>query len=216
MIPSCLTLRTVEIPIIQRKYSIMKDRFSYSNLLFSGKCCTVEFNSTYPVQLEGIIEQTEFEESIENINQAISQRDSFIMVDLLPEICLLIGIILLIAGAIVFILFILPIIPVLIALACCIFVFGIIFVVFGYCLIQADLSDQMQQAIARESTKYSTRTSTPCIWRLNLRRISTGNLDNYRVSDKLLIHIFETILNNIFCLHFRSLSRLDAILFHNL
>lgn len=219
MIPSSLILRTVEIPIIQRKYSILTDisiRFSYSNLLFSGKCCTVEFNSTYPVQLEGIIEQTEFEESIQNINQAISQRDSFIMVDLLPEICLLIGIILMLAGGVVFMFFILPIIPVLIAVACSTFVFGMIFVVFGCCLIQADLSDQMQQAIARESTKYSTRTPTPCSWRLNLRRIHAGNLDNYGVSDILPIHRFDTILKNIFCLNFRSLLRLDVILFHNL
>lgn len=206
MIPSSLILRTVEIPIIQRKYSILADisiRFSYSNLLFSGKCCTVEFNSTYPVQLEGIIEQTEFEESIQNINQAISQRDSFIMVDLLPEICLLIGIILMLAGGVVFMFFILPIIPVLIAVACSTFVFGMIFVVFGCCLIQADLSDQMQQAIARESTKYSTRTPTPCSWRLNLRRIHAGNLDNYGVSDILPIYRFDTILKNIFLSQFQ-------------
>lgn len=151
----------------------------------SGRCCAVEFNSTYPIQLEGIIEQTEFEESIQNINQTITQRDSLIMIDLLPEICLLIGLILIIAGVIIFMFFILPIVLLFIALACCIFVLGLILMIFGYYMIHGDLSEQMQQAITRESTKYSTRTPTPCTWRLHLRRMNAGNLENYGVSNIL-------------------------------
>lgn len=155
---------------------------------FAGKRCRAEFNSTYPSQLEAIIEQTEFAESIENINRAISKRDSFIMLEWLPETCSLIGIILTLAGVVIVLRYILLFIPLLIGVGCCILAFGLVIVVFGFCMIRADLSNQLQQTIARESAKYSTRTPTPCRWQLDTRRIRASTSDNYRVSDIALFN----------------------------
>ncbi len=78
---------------------------------------------------------------------------------------------------------------VLIGVGMAVIFLGMMIFMIGCCVIQARVSSRMRQAIADESSKYSTRSPTPCSWRLDSTRIYSGGYGNrrttvtYRVSD---------------------------------
>ena len=77
-----------------------------------------------------------------------------------------------------------------------IFFLGMMVFIIGCCVIQMRVSTRMQQAISNESMKYSTRSPTPCSWRLASTRIAVGGYGNrraaiiHRVSCMLLTRLF--------------------------
>jgi hypothetical protein len=75
--------------------------------------------------------------------------------------------------------------PAIVGVGLGLFIFGIITLSVGCCLIQQRRANLMRQAIALESAKYSQRSPTPCSWRLHVTRIYRGRQGTrliYRVS----------------------------------
>jgi hypothetical protein len=83
--------------------------------------------------------------------------------------------------------------PVLVGVGFGIFFLGMMVMSIGCCIIQMRRTVRMQQAIANESMKYSTRSSTPCSWRLASTRIAVGRYRNRRAA---VIHRVSFILLN--------------------
>ena len=150
-------------------------------LLISGGCCKTEFDSTYPVHLNGIITHAEFSESIDNINRSISVRKYFLIVAFFTGICIIGGFALFIAGGITAVKSRSFGFPTLVAVGFGVFFLGMIVMMVGCCAIQACFSGRLQKAIATESAKYSTRSPTPCSWRLHSSRYAAGRYNNRRV-----------------------------------
>ena len=148
--------------------------------MISAGCCKTEFNSTYPVHLNGVITQDEFRQSITNINQSISNRKNLLIVGVLSAIFIIAGIALFIAGGITAVTSRSFGFPVLVAVGFGVFFLGMIVTVVGCIIIQVRFSTRLQQAITTESAKYSTRSIRPCSWRLQTSRYSTGGYNNRR------------------------------------
>lgn len=150
-------------------------------LFVSAGCCKAEFDRTYPVHLNGIISQQEFHESIERINRSISSRTLLLVSIIFAIVFLLVGFILFIAGGITSVSARKTGFPILIGVAIAIFLFGMILL--PVCLIfsQSKRMSELQKAILEESIKYSSRSVSPCSWRLNTNRFYTGFYNNRRV-----------------------------------
>jgi hypothetical protein len=67
---------------------------------FLAGCLKVEFDSTYPVHLNGIISQEEFRESIKRINHAISSNKILIIFTVAFGLMMIGGIICFIVGGV--------------------------------------------------------------------------------------------------------------------
>jgi hypothetical protein len=143
-------------------------------------CLKTEFDSTYPVRLNGIIGQDEFRESIENINRESSKRAPVIICGLIAILCLLGGIALFIAGGLTSVSTRTHGFPILVGVGIGVFFLGMLVLIFGCCFIRMRLATQMRKAIANESMKYSTRSPTPCSWRLHTSTFVTGGYRNRR------------------------------------
>lgn len=75
--------------------------------------------------------------------------------------------------------------PAIVGVGIGLFIFGIISVSVGCCLIQQRRTNLMRQAVALESAKYSQTSPTPCSWRLHVIRVYRGRQGSsivYRVS----------------------------------
>jgi hypothetical protein len=140
----------------------------------SGGCLKSEFDSTYPIHLNGIIRPEEFQESIKNINQASFLKKSLIICGLIFIFCMVGGITLFIVGGILNLHNHSSGLSVLIAVGIGLCVLGVLFICIACCGIRSQRRIRMQQAIANESMKYSTRSPTPCSWRLNVSRMWAG------------------------------------------
>ncbi|CAF0983455.1 unnamed protein product [Adineta ricciae] len=138
-------------------------------------CLKAEFDSTYPVHLQGIINPEEFQQSIQKINRAISSSAWMMIVGLLFAGCIIGGMICFIVGGIQgtrsrefgF--------HALIGVGIGLTSFGSIVFSVGCCVIQTQRSARMRQAISQESMKYSARSPIPCSWRLNMTRGLIGS-----------------------------------------
>ena len=185
---------TIEIPTVPSEFKQLRQgSFGFFfNRLISGGCCKTEFNSTYPVHLNGIITQSEFSESISNINRSISARKYFLIVAFLTAIFIIGGIALFIAGGITAATSYSRGFPILIGIGLGVLLLGMVVMMVGCCVIQSRLSSRLQQAIAAESAKYSTRSPTPCSWRLHTSRYAAGGYNNRRVV--ILYHVSDTNL----------------------
>ncbi|CAF1539294.1 unnamed protein product [Rotaria sordida] len=147
--------------------------------LIQTGCLKSEFNSTYPVHLNGIIRPDEFQQSIENINRIISSRKSQIIVGLIAILSLSGGMVLFIVGGVTrrksrstgF--------PILVGIGLGIFGFGMLVLTIGFCIVQLRATARLRQAVANESMKYSTR-SPPCSWRLHVYRTWGGGYGGRR------------------------------------
>ncbi|CAF3730892.1 unnamed protein product [Rotaria sp. Silwood1] len=135
--------------------------------LVSAGCLKVEFDSTYPIHLNGIISQYEFQESIKKINR---------------------GIIFFIIGGTTRINSRYKGFSVLIGVGIAFTTIGSIFFAFGCFAIQSRRIARMRQAIAEESMKYSSRSPIPCSWRLDTSRVWFQGY-RYRHNNQLVYHL---------------------------
>jgi hypothetical protein len=123
-----------------------------------------EFDSTYPIHLNGIISPDEFRVSMDNINRAMATNARLILA-VLAVLCYIGGIVLFAAGGITasgksgF--------PPLVGVGIGLFILGVLLLSVGCVLVQVRRTNKMRAAIAEESRKYATRLPTPCSWRLH-------------------------------------------------
>ena len=148
-----------------------------------------KFDSTYPVRLNGIINQNEFQESIKRINRRISSNKILIFLTFVLAVSVIGGLLLFAIDAIT------PnhhfnsqlssfgngkthshsnisVFPPLIGIGIGLFIFGLLFASIGCCIIQYQRKTQIQQIITEESMKYTLRSPIPCSWRLETNRVS--------------------------------------------
>ncbi|CAF1097468.1 unnamed protein product [Adineta steineri] len=142
--------------------------------LVTTGCLKSEFDSTYPIHLNGIIRQDEFQQSIHNINQTISSRKSLLILGLICIICTVGGMILFISGSLTASKLGSHGFPILLGIGLGVFVLGMLTLSCGCFIVQTRRMTRMRQAVANESIKYSTRTPTPCSWRLDATRAWAG------------------------------------------
>ncbi|CAF0864973.1 unnamed protein product [Adineta steineri] len=156
-----------------------------------------EFDSTYLVRLNGIINQNEFEESIYKINNVPAERKALLIVGIIFILSITIGLILFIVGGVTaanssgrrgF--------PVLIGVAIGITIFGMIFCSIAFRILISRRRDRMRQAVAEESRKYSSRSPIPCSWRLDTKTTYAGyygKQHQFRIDYQLVIDIGHSI-----------------------
>ena len=149
-------------------------RLQYPSLNLSEGCWSVQFDSTYPIQLNGIISQFEFHESIDYINRAIASKRPFIIWAIIFAVCILGGMGLFIAGGVTSAMSRSSGFPILVIVGFVLFGLGMIFTTAFCCIAQRRRLNRLQEAIARESEKYSRRSSAPCSWRLDTRMKTAG------------------------------------------
>ncbi len=127
----------------------------------------VEFDSTYPIHLNGIISRDEFQESINKINHALLSFKHYLILIWIVFVLTLSGGITccVVGGAIAGINHsVTSVFYVLIGVGTGLTTFGSVFFSIGYCFIYSQRITRMRQALAKESMKYS---SIPCSWRLD-------------------------------------------------
>ncbi|UJR20351.1 hypothetical protein I4U23_023482 [Adineta vaga] len=151
----------------------------YISMIPKG-CCLSGFDSTYPVQLNGIINPDEFQQSIETINRSISTRKFMFVFLIIFIVCILAGMGLFIGGGLSAVSSGKTGFPALIGVGMGIFVLGMIILIVGACILQARVSKRMRESVAAESAKYSARSPTPCSWRLDVTRSVAGYGRNRR------------------------------------
>ncbi|CAF1445295.1 unnamed protein product [Adineta steineri] len=141
-------------------------------------CITIEFNSTYPFYLIGIINRDEYRESIQQINRAMSFKKMLLIVSIIFSLTLVIGMTLTILGAGLQENTSTTQFPTLtgvgISLLFCASSGGLV----GFSFIRYRLTRQIQEAVAKESMKYSSRTPIPCTWRLETKTHWCGTYEN--------------------------------------
>ncbi|CAF1412205.1 unnamed protein product [Adineta steineri] len=141
-------------------------------------CITIEFNSTYPFHLIDIINRDEYRESIQQINRAMSFKKMLLIVSIIFSLTLVIGMTLTILGAGLQENTSTTQFPALtgvgISLLFCASSCGLV----GFSLIRYRLTKRIQEAVAKESMKYSSRTPIPCTWKLETKRHWCGTYEN--------------------------------------
>ena len=150
-----------------------------SSISFSlAGCCIAGFDPTFPAQLNGIITPDEFRESIDKINGSSGSKVPIIIAGLILLVTFIAGVALFIAGGVRaatsgsfgF--------PVLVGVGMGVILFGMIVSVVVCCIVQVKAANKLQEAIAQESAKYSSRSSKPCSWRLNTTTTTSGSFDH--------------------------------------
>ena len=143
---------------------------SRRSLSFQEGCSRVEFDSSYPSRLNGIISETEFRASMKNINRANSSRSRWKCYVGILAWCFIVGIKLLsVSGHESKIrIFFSPV---------NLFIFGSVSICLGIIIRAIDCSskptNRLRQAIAVESAKYANRAPRPCRWRLDTTRTNS-------------------------------------------
>ncbi|CAF1519006.1 unnamed protein product [Adineta ricciae] len=137
-------------------------------------CLKAEFDSTYPVHLNGIINQDEYHQSIQNINRAVSSnKTALIIYSLIFAFGIIGGMICFIIAGVRAINTPHSTFTILISVGFLLtFISSIVFSI-GIFLIHSKRTNKLRQIIAQESAKYSSRSPVPCSWRLNI--VSTWN-----------------------------------------
>jgi len=138
-----------------------------------------EFDSTYPIHLNGIISQDEFRESIKRINHTIALNKIGILLVSIFALSI-------IGGMLFFIVL-------RITQAIAIVTFRLILFGIGYCIAHFRGVPRIRQTIAEESMKYSSRSPIPCSWRLETTRdyfAGYGNRHNSQLVNRLSLIIF--------------------------
>ena len=126
-----------------------------------------EFDSAYPVHLNGIIHPDEFEESINNINRVINLKNTsvrhwmtFYSLFLAASIVfMIVGIVLVIKSNVAYI--------ALASIGFGLFCSMPFVLMYPATKINKYRKEQLPEAIAKESMKYSSRLPIPCNWRLD-------------------------------------------------
>ncbi|UJR16625.1 hypothetical protein I4U23_003525 [Adineta vaga] len=152
------------------------------------ECCKIEFASNYPNDLDGIISQNQFLESINRINRRISSTKFVVMFVLAfalsiigAIICFIVGLSMSTdSGGFVFI-----------GLAIALFLFGIIFNFVGCFVMHRGHVERIRKVIKKESDKYSSHLPVSCTWRLNTTTEYAEGIGNYQ-NCQLIIDIHDT------------------------
>ncbi|CAF3401687.1 unnamed protein product [Rotaria sp. Silwood2] len=137
-------------------------------------CCQSEFDSTYPIHLNGIINQDDFQKSIKKINHRISSNINLKILTVAVVLNVMSGFVLFVNGAIrntnsnAYQYHLVVNIGVIMS------VIGSIISCFGCYLTQLERVTQLREVIAEESLKYSSRSPIACSWRLGSSRTSFG------------------------------------------
>ncbi|CAF1159291.1 unnamed protein product [Adineta ricciae] len=160
----------------------MIDTSTYSNFVYVSTiqtgCVTIEFDSSYPLHLIGIISRDEYQKSIQQINRVFSSNRMTFLVCIISGFCLVIGMTLVILGAALQVNSrdnqFPPITGAGITLLFC----GATFALIGLCAMQYRRTKQLQQAIAKESLKYLPRTPISCSWKLETKMNWCGISDD--------------------------------------
>ena len=154
--------------------------YEYFSSEFLVRGLRSEFNCTYPNGLNGIITQSEFQQSLYNINRTLLLRRTYGFFGVIFLLFVLSGISLCIVGGITGANSQIKEFPILAGVGIGLLAFGILCGVPGFCFVKLRYTSQMKQAIATESIKYSTRS--PCTWRLGGSRAccseTCGNPDS--------------------------------------
>ncbi|CAF5151620.1 unnamed protein product, partial [Rotaria sp. Silwood1] len=139
-------------------------------------CCKSEFDSTYPIHLNGIISQDDFRKSIKNINDKISSNNILIILSIAYGLIIIGGIVFFIVGGITNVNSVKHGFPILVGVGIALTIIGSI--IFGcICfIIQSRRLRRFRQAINEESIKYSSRSSKRCSWRLDTPRVFRHDL----------------------------------------
>jgi hypothetical protein len=147
-----------------------------------------EFDSTYPIHLNGIISQEEFRDSIQRINRSISLSIAFLVLAIVFGLSMIGGVICFIVGGVTAANSYSFGFPALIGVGIAITTIGSIIFSVGCCTVQLRRASRMRQAIAAESMKYSSRSPTPCSWRLDTTRHCVGGYGN-SYNNQILYHV---------------------------
>lgn len=137
-------------------------------------CCKNQFDSTYPVQLNGIISPVEFQQSIDQINHSIPSRKPLAICGAIFLALVITALVLFIVGGVTaaksesfgF--------PPLIGVAIGLSLFSMIGFTVSICIVYRKASARLYETVAAESAKYSRRSPVACSWRLFTTRIYTG------------------------------------------
>ncbi|CAF3730881.1 unnamed protein product [Rotaria sp. Silwood1] len=160
-------------------------------------CLKAEYDSTYPIHLNGIISQYEFQESIKKINLTMSSNKTFIifcwiifaLTLTIGTVCFAIGGVMATKSWTVF--------YALLGIGIFMTTFGPIFFTIGLCVTYSKRATRIREAIAQESMKYSSRSPTPCSWRLDSSRTWFGPYgyynNNYQMFYQLAIDIGSSV-----------------------
>lgn len=164
-----------------------------------------EFDRTYPSELNEIINESEFKDSIANINEKLSGNSQFI-VGLAGAACFIAGVAMFLIGGLhakhssssVEL-------PLLIVFGCGVFIVGILIVVIGCWSVNSKKFDKIKETIDHESLKYANRTPISCRWRLDPMKTITGESvkTTYRVNQMIFRSLFE---KKTICFSIRSSS----------
>ncbi|CAF0713693.1 unnamed protein product [Adineta steineri] len=135
-------------------------------------CLKAEFDSTYPIHLNGITNENEFQESIHKINHTIASRKILLIVGIISILSIITDMILFIVGGKkATISFERRGFPELVIVGTVIFIFGMVFCIIACCTLQLRHAERMRRVIAEESRKYSSRSSVPSSWRLDTHQV---------------------------------------------
>ncbi|CAF3646357.1 unnamed protein product [Rotaria sp. Silwood1] len=158
-------------------------------------CCKSEFDSTYPIHLNGIISQDDFRKSIKNINDKISSNNILIILSIAYGLIIIGGIVFFIVGGITNVNSVKHGFPILVGVGIALTIIGSI--IFGcICfIIQSRRLRRFRQAINEESIKYSSRSSKRCSWRLDTPRAWFGEY-RYHRNSQLVYHLVIDIGNS--------------------
>ncbi|CAF1425015.1 unnamed protein product [Adineta ricciae] len=159
-------------------------------------CLKFEFDSTYPVHLNGIISQGEYNESIQRINRSISSTRLLWLISLIFIITMIVGVILFIVGGVTATHYYPYRFPPMIAIGMALTVLGSFIFGIGCCSIQFRRLNKMRRAVADESRKYSSHSQTPCSWRLDTTTTYTGyygNQHRHQVTYHIVIDIGRSV-----------------------
>jgi hypothetical protein len=154
---------------------------------FFAGCCSAEFDTTFPIHLNGIIGQGEFVESIEKINRTIFVNGTrktisilYILFVLVSTLCFVFGVVNIVDSPSGF--------PTLFSIGMGLIFGGTFVFIIGMVILQVRQATKMRQAIAEESAKYSAR-STSCSWRLETTTFFAGYGNNRQVTYHVSINI---------------------------
>jgi hypothetical protein len=160
---------SVYVSMVQSKSSFVSLIDIISTNDFSAGCLKAEFDSTYPIHLNGIISQDDFRESINKINRTTISNKILIIFTIIFALSVIGGMIFSIVGGVTYNSRINGFFPLLYA-GIGVTTFGSIFLVIGCIITQIRRVARVRQAIAEESMKYSSRLPIPCSWRLETTR----------------------------------------------
>lgn len=157
----------IEIPVTSNSIRV--------SLVRKG-CCKTEFDSTYPVHLNGIISQDEYQKSLARINGRMPSSILLTFVWIIYAIIMFLAILIYIGyiGSVdnrsrrYFSSYSVALISVSISAG--------IFLMIGNTVVSFRHRVQLRKAVAQESMRHSTGSPIPCSWRLETTTAFIGNL----------------------------------------